>query len=1094
MADSKTKKKCSFCGRSENEVGFLITGMNGYICDSCATQAYEITQEALGEGRKRAGATKLNLKELPKPVEIKKFLDQYVIGQDDAKRFLSVSVYNHYKRLLQKDSGDDVEIEKSNIIMVGSTGTGKTLLARTIAKLLHVPFTIVDATVLTEAGYVGEDIESILTRLLQVADYNVPEAEQGIVFIDEIDKIARKGDNPSITRDVSGEGVQQGLLKLLEGSVVNVPPQGGRKHPDQKMIPVNTKNILFICGGAFDGIEKKIAQRLNTHVVGYTASQKTAVIDKNNMMQYIAPQDLKSFGLIPEIIGRLPVLTYLNPLDRSALRAILTEPKNSIIKQYIKLFEMDGIKLTFEDSVFEYIVDKAVEYKLGARGLRSIVETIMMDVMFEIPSESKKEYKVTLDYAKQQQMAGKINLTDELKKYFGFNKFKGNQEAIIQNLLDGKDTFVLMPTGGGKSLCYQLPSLLMEGTAIVISPLIALMKNQVDAMRNFSEEDGIAHFINSSLNKGAIDQVRSDILAGKTKLLYVAPESLTKEENVDFLRSVKISFYAVDEAHCISEWGHDFRPEYRRIRPIINEIGKAPLIALTATATPKVQHDIQKNLGMVDAQVFKSSFNRPNLYYEVRAKTNNIDKDIIKFIKNNSEKSGIIYCLSRKKVEELAEILQANGINARPYHAGMDSMTRTKNQDDFLMEKVEVIVATIAFGMGIDKPDVRFVIHYDIPKSLEGYYQETGRAGRDGGEGQCLTFYTNKDLQKLEKFMQGKPVAEQEIGKQLLLETAAYAESSVCRRKTLLHYFGEEYTEENCGNCDNCLNPKKQVEAQELLCAVIEAIIAVKENFKADYIIDILQGRETSEVQAHLHEDLEVFGSGMGEEDKTWNAVIRQALIGGYLSKDVENYGLLKVTEEGHKFLKKPKSFKITEDNDFEETEEEVPARGGGSCAVDPALYSMLKDLRKKLSKKLEVPPYVIFQDPSLEAMATIYPVTLDELQNIPGVGAGKAKRYGEEFCKLIKRHCEENEIERPEDLRVRTVANKSKMKVAIIQAIDRKVALDDIALSKGIEFGELLDEVEAIVYSGTKLNIDYFLEEIMDEDHMLDIVDPRLF
>ena len=647
-----------------------------------------------------------------------------------------------------------------------------------------------------------------------------------------------------------------------------------------------------------------------------------------------------------------------------------------------------------------------------------------------------------------------------------------------------------MPTGGGKSLCYQLPSLLMEGTAIVISPLIALMKNQVDAMRNFSEEDGIAHFINSSLNKGAIDQVRSDILAGKTKLLYVAPESLTKEENVDFLRSVKISFYAVDEAHCISEWGHDFRPEYRRIRPINNEIGKAPLIALTATATPKVQHDIQKNLGMVDAQVFKSSFNRPNLYYEVRAKTNNIDKDIIKFIKNNSEKSGIIYCLSRKKVEELAEILQANGINARPYHAGMDSMTRTKNQDDFLMEKVEVIVATIAFGMGIDKPDVRFVIHYDIPKSLEGYYQETGRAGRDGGEGQCLTFYTNKDLLKLEKFMQ----------KENLWQNRKLATASVGNRcmpnlpcagaKTLLHYFGEEYTEENCGNCDNCLNPKKQVEAQELLCAVIEAIIAVKENFKADYIIDILQGRETSEVQAHLHEDLEVFGSGMGEEDKTWNAVIRQALIGGYLSKDVENYGLLKVTEEGHKFLKKPKSFKITEDNDFEETEEEVPARGGGSCAVDPALYSMLKDLRKKLSKKLEVPPYVIFQDPSLEAMATIYPVTLDELQNIPGVGAGKAKRYGEEFCKLIKRHCEENEIERPEDLRVRTVANKSKMKVAIIQAIDRKVALDDIALSKGIEFGELLDEVEAIVYSGTKLNIDYFLEEIMDEDHMLDIYD----
>ncbi|HPW70301.1 MAG TPA: DNA helicase RecQ [Bacteroides graminisolvens] len=687
-------------------------------------------------------------------------------------------------------------------------------------------------------------------------------------------------------------------------------------------------------------------------------------------------------------------------------------------------------------------------------------------------------------------MAEKINLTEQLKQYFGFDKFKGNQEAIMINLLDGNDTFVLMPTGGGKSLCYQLPSLIMEGTAIVISPLIALMKNQVDAMRNFSEEDGIAHFINSSLNKAAIDQVKSDILSGKTKLLYVAPESLTKDEYVDFLRSVKISFYAVDEAHCISEWGHDFRPEYRRIRPIINEIGKAPVIALTATATPKVQHDIQKNLGMVNAKVYKSSFNRPNLYYEVRSKTVNVDKEIIKFIKNNQEKSGIIYCLSRKKVEELAEILQANGINAKAYHAGMDSATRTQNQDDFLMEKIDVIVATIAFGMGIDKPDVRYVIHYDIPKSLEGYYQETGRAGRDGGEGQCITFYTNKDLQKLEKFMQGKPVAEQEIGRQLLLETAAYAESSVCRRKSLLHYFGEEYTEENCGNCDNCLNPKKQVEAQDSLCAVIETIIAVKENFKADYIIDILQGRETSEVQAHLHEDLEVFGSGMGEDDKLWNAVIRQALIAGYLSKDVENYGTLKVTDEGHKFLKHPKSFKITEDNDFEEVEDEAPARGGGSCAVDPALYSMLKDLRKKLSKKLNVPPYVIFQDPSLEAMATIYPVTLDELQNIPGVGAGKAKRYGEEFCVLIKKHCEENEIERPEDLRVRTVANKSKLKVSIIQAIDRKVALDDIALSKGIEFSDLLDEVEAIVYSGTKLNIDYFLDEIMDEDHLLDIYD----
>ena len=688
-------------------------------------------------------------------------------------------------------------------------------------------------------------------------------------------------------------------------------------------------------------------------------------------------------------------------------------------------------------------------------------------------------------------MTENINLAAQLKKYFGFDTFKGNQEAIIRNLLAGKDTFVLMPTGGGKSLCYQLPSLLMEGTAIVISPLIALMKNQVDAMRNYSDEDGVAHFINSSLTKSAIDQVKSDILAGKTKLLYVAPESLTKEENVDFLKHVKISFYAVDEAHCISEWGHDFRPEYRRIRPIINEIGKAPVIALTATATPKVKMDIQKNLGMNGAVEFKSSFNRPNLYYEVRSKTNNIDKDIIRFIKQNPDKSGIIYCLSRKKVEELAEILQANGIKARPYHAGMDSAARNANQDAFLKEDIDVIVATIAFGMGIDKPDVRFVIHYDMPKSLEGYYQETGRAGRDGGEGQCITFYSNKDLQKLEKFMQGKPVSEQEIGKQLLLETAAYAESSLCRRKVLLHYFGEEYTEDNCGNCDNCLNPKKQVEAQDSLCAVIETIIAVKENFKQGYIVDILLGKETSEVLAHKHEELEVFGSGMGEDERLWNAIIRQALIAGYLSKDVENYGLLKVTAEGRKFLKKPKSFKIVEDTDFDEEEiEEVPMRGGASCAVDPVLFSMLKDLRKKMSKKLDVPPYVIFQDPSLEAMATIYPITLEELQNIPGVGAGKAKRYGQEFCDLIKKHCEENEIDRPEDLRVRTVANKSKLKVSIIQSIDRKVALDDIAVAKGIEFNELLDEIEAIVYSGTKLNIDYFLEDVMDEDHMLDIYD----
>ena len=685
-------------------------------------------------------------------------------------------------------------------------------------------------------------------------------------------------------------------------------------------------------------------------------------------------------------------------------------------------------------------------------------------------------------------MAKKDHLTEELKRHFGFGAFKGEQRAIIESVLAGKDTFVLMPTGGGKSLCYQLPSLMMEGTAIVISPLIALMKNQVDAMRNFSEEDGVAHFINSSLNKSAIEQVKQDILSGRTKLLYVAPESLTKEDNVEFLRQVKISFYAVDEAHCISEWGHDFRPEYRRIRPIINEIGKRPLIALTATATPKVQHDIQKNLGMTDAIVFKSSFNRPNLYYEVRPKDANIDREIIKFIKANEGKSGIVYCLSRKKVEEFADILKANGIKALPYHAGMESQVRSANQDAFLMEKADVIVATIAFGMGIDKPDVRYVIHYDIPKSLEGYYQETGRAGRDGGEGQCLAFYSYKDLQKLEKFMQGKPVAEQEIGKQLLLETAAYAETSVCRRKVLLHYFGEEYLEDNCGNCDNCKNPKKKVEAKELLSAVLEVVSTLKEKFKADYIVNILVGNETSEIQNFKHNELEVFGSGQDENDKTWNAVIRQALIAGYLSKDIENYGLLKITEKGKAFMDKPVSFKITEDNEFEDEVEETPVRGGASCAVDPALYSMMKDLRKKMSKRMQVPPFVIFQDPSLEAMATTYPITLEELQNIPGVGAGKAKRYGKDFIELIKRHVEENEIERPEDLRVRTVANKSKLKVSIIQRIDRKVALDEIASSNGLEFSELLDEIEAIVYSGTRINIDYFVNDVMDEDHVEDI------
>lgn len=685
-------------------------------------------------------------------------------------------------------------------------------------------------------------------------------------------------------------------------------------------------------------------------------------------------------------------------------------------------------------------------------------------------------------------MADKDILLETLKTYFGFDTFKGDQEAIIRNLLAGKDTFVLMPTGGGKSLCYQLPALLMKGTAIVISPLIALMKNQVDSIRNLSEEDGVAHFINSSLTKSAIDQVKNDIVSGKTKLLYVAPESLTKDENVEFLKGIDISFYAIDEAHCISEWGHDFRPEYRRIRPIMNEIGEAPVIALTATATSKVRDDIKKNLGILDATDFKSSFNRPNLYYEVRPKTKNVEKDIIRFIKANPGKSGIIYCLSRKKVEELAEVLQANDIPAMAYHAGMEAAARSNTQDAFLMEKIDVIVATIAFGMGIDKPDVRYVIHYDIPKSLEGYYQETGRAGRDGGEGQCIAFYNSKDVQKLEKFLDGKPIAEQDIGKQLLQETTAYCESSVCRRKQLLHYFGEAYEPDNCGNCDNCLNPKKQVEAQTQLITVLEVIQAVKENFKYDYIMNLLLGKETNDVLEHKHDELEVFGSGSDEEEKTWSAVIRQAMIAGYIVKDVENYGLLKITDEGRKFMKDPKSFLIVEDNEFDEEEQEGPMRGGGTFAVDPELYSMLKDLRKKISKQMQLPPYVIFQDPSLEAMATTYPITIDELANITGVGTGKAKRYGQEFIDLIKRHVEENEIERPEDMRVRTVANKSKLKVEIIRLIDLKVALDDIAISKGMEFDELLTEIESIVYSGFKLNINYFIEDNIDEERAEDI------
>ena len=687
-------------------------------------------------------------------------------------------------------------------------------------------------------------------------------------------------------------------------------------------------------------------------------------------------------------------------------------------------------------------------------------------------------------------MAKKVELTAALKKNFGFDTFKGNQEKVIQNLMDGKDTFVLMPTGGGKSLCYQLPSLLMEGTAIVISPLIALMKNQVDAMRNFSEEDGVAHFINSSLSKAAIEQVKEDILSKKTKLLYVAPESLTKAENIEFLKQIKISFYAIDEAHCISEWGHDFRPEYRKIRANINEIGAAPIIALTATATPKVQHEILKNLEIPQATIFKSSFNRPNLYYEVRPKDNNVDKEIIKFIKANEGKSGIIYCLSRQKVEGLAETLNINGISALPYHAGMDSQTRSTSQDKFLMEEVNVIVATIAFGMGIDKPDVRFVIHYDIPKSLEGYYQETGRAGRDGGEGQCIAFYSKKDLEKLEKFMQNKPVAEQEIGKQLLQETASYAESTLCRRKLLLHYFGEEYNDDNCGNCDNCRNPKKTVEAKEELTTILELVEQLKEKFKAEHIINILLGKKTKDIEAHEHDELDSFGSFPDQDERTLDTIIHQAMIAGFIAKDIENYGLLKITKAGKDFLKKPTSFKISKNIDMDEEDEEadMPPMKAGGGAADEVLFSMLKDLRKKVSKDLKVPPYVIFQDPSLEAMATSYPINLEELQNIPGVGAGKAKRYGEKFVELIKRHVEENDITRPEDIRVKSVANKSKQKIAIIQAIDRKIPLDDIAANHDLEIDELLDELETIVDSGTKINIDYFIYDVMDDDRVDEI------
>ena len=686
-------------------------------------------------------------------------------------------------------------------------------------------------------------------------------------------------------------------------------------------------------------------------------------------------------------------------------------------------------------------------------------------------------------------MAKKVNLTEKLKLYFGFDSFKGEQEAIIHHLLAGNSAFVLMPTGGGKSLCYQLPSLLMEGTAIVVSPLIALMKNQVDVINGISEEEGVAHFLNSSLNKAAIQQVMDDVRAGRTKLLYVAPESLNKEENIEFFKTVKISFYAIDEAHCISEWGHDFRPEYRNIRPTINKIGDAPVIALTATATDKVRTDIKRSLGITDAREFKSSFNRPNLYYEIRQKSSDIDKQIIMFIRQHEGKSGIIYCLSRKKVEELSEVLKANNIKAAPYHAGLDSVTRSQTQDDFLMERIDVIVATIAFGMGIDKPDVRFVIHYDIPKSLEGYYQETGRAGRDGGEGICIAFYAQKDLKKLEKFMEGKPVAEQDIGRQLLQETAAYAESSVCRRKMLLHYFGEEYLQENCHSCDNCLHPKERREAKQALLIALKAILVLKENFRQDYLVDFITGNPTEDIVSHKHDELEEFGAGEDEDSKVWNPVIRQGIIAGYIEKEVENYGVLKVTAAGKKFMKKPVSFMIALDNEFSAYDEDE-LQEGGSGVLDPRLFKMLKSLRKEMSKKMNIPQYVIFQDVSLEQMATVYPVTLEELQQIQGVGAGKAKRYGKKFVELIKSHCDENEIERPEEMRVRTVAKKSMLKVKIIQSIDRQVALDDIANALGLDFDELLDELEAIVYSGTKLNIDYFLEDVMDEDHVDDLYD----
>lgn len=677
-----------------------------------------------------------------------------------------------------------------------------------------------------------------------------------------------------------------------------------------------------------------------------------------------------------------------------------------------------------------------------------------------------------------------------LRHYFGFESFKGNQLQIIESLLSGEDVFVLMPTGAGKSLCYQLPALMSEGTAIVISPLIALMKNQVDALRMHCENDAIAHFLNSSLSKSQIDKVKADVLEERTKLLYVAPESLAKEENLAFLKQVAVSFYAVDEAHCISEWGHDFRPEYRRIRNVTHEIGERPIIALTATATPKVQHDIQKNLGMLDADVYKSSFNRVGLKYEIRPKTKDIDTNIIKYIKSRPGKSGIVYCLSRKKVEELTEVLKLNDIRALPYHAGMDASTRSANQEDFLHERADVIVATIAFGMGIDKPDVRFVIHYDIPKSLEGYYQETGRAGRDGGGADCIAYYAVKDLQKLEKLMQNKSTSEQEIGRQLLQETAAYAESSLCRRKILLHYFGEEYTEENCGCCDNCLNPKNKREASEQLHAVLETVQALDESFPIEYVANVVIGRSTDEVKKFGHDRLEEFGAYTADDEKVVTAVIKQAIIGGFLEKDIVNYGVLKLTDKGRLYLRDGGKFEILEDRDYPEGEAEGNVKGGASCAADQTLYAMLKSLQKDVAKRMGLPPYVVFQEMSLEAMATTYPISIQELALVPGVGDGKAKRFGREFVDLIKRHVEENEIVRPSEYKVRQMAKKSQTKIFIVQSIDRKIDLEELAESRSLEFSELITELETIVQNGTKINIDYYIDEILEEETQREVIE----